>query len=300
MINIVNLDELYNQKINALVEKDNILRQSNGCTQNFKTLRIIKCANNNVHPQDAYIRSIQKIIENNSLNIKVEIVDVYSERHCVCELSYAQDKNYYILLMQPFPKEWKLDEITINNSVLTPYDLEGINSIHTSKFYNGTITDNIYPCTSKAVIDIIEFITGKTNGSGNTATIIGRSNIVGKPLIHMLLNRNYSVNICHSGTLKENIECNIGQSQIVITCIDKPEIFDNIDIFKNDSVIVDVGTCISERDGKLVGNISRNLYNVETDKNISITPVPKGVGRITPLILLENYYNLKFSHFYWR
>ena len=87
MINIVNLDELYKQKINTLVEKDNILRQSNGCTQNFKTIRIIKCATNNVHPQDAYIRSIQKIIENNSLNIKLEIVDVYSERHYVCELS---------------------------------------------------------------------------------------------------------------------------------------------------------------------------------------------------------------------
>lgn len=296
MTTLINLDELYKKKIDILVERDAIWKESHPCSKNV--INAIKYDDGKKHPQDAYIRNINKIIVDNLLNIEIKETVVYSERHFKDELKKAENNCEYILLLQPFPKEWSFNEGDIANMVLAPYDIEGIHPLHVTKFYNGKVNDNVYPCTAKAVTDIIEYVTGKSEGNGEFATIVGRSPIVGKPLIHMLLNKNYSVNICHSYTDKEDIRYCFGQSNIIITCLDKPEIFDDFSFFNKNTLIIDVGTCISEKDGKLVGNISREFYNLDIFDDIKITPVPKGVGRITPLILLENFYNLKFFYSY--
>ena len=116
---------------------------------------------------------------------------------------------------------------------------------------------------------------------GKNVVILGRSNIVGKPLLHCLLNKNATVTICHSKT--QNIKEITSKADILITAIGHPR-FVTSDMVKDDVVVIDVGINRLD-DGKIVGDV--DFENVK-EKASYITPVPGGVGPMTIAMLMNN------------
>ena len=156
-------------------------------------------------------------------------------------------------------------------------DIEGICNLNMGKLFVGERDVNI-PCTSKAVIEILDFY--DIDLTGKNVTIVGRSNIVGKPLIPQLLNKNATVTICHSKT--NNIDEILKKSDVIIMAIGKAK-FLKKEMIKNGAIIVDVG--INFQDGKMVGDVD---FEDVKDKAYAITPVPGGVGIVTNALLIDN------------
>mgnify|MGYP001624806837 FL=1 len=116
---------------------------------------------------------------------------------------------------------------------------------------------------------------------GKRAVIIGRSNIVGKPLIQCLLNKNATVTVCHSKT--QNIKEITSQADILVAALGKPK-FVTADMVKEGATVIDVGINRNE-DGKLVGDVD---FEEVSKKASYITPVPGGVGPMTIAMLMHN------------
>lgn len=137
----------------------------------------------------------------------------------------------------------------------------------------------IAPCTPHGVIQLLK--KHKVSISGKKAVVVGRSNIVGKPMALLLLEENATVTICHSKT--ENLREHLHQADIVVVAAGRPE-FLGQDDFSEGTVIVDVGIH-RKADGKLCGDVR---YGELTDVAWAMTPVPGGVGPMTIAMLLEN------------
>ena len=139
--------------------------------------------------------------------------------------------------------------------------------------------DSFISCTPYGVIKMLEEYNIPIEGK--RAVIIGRSNIVGKPLIQCLLNKNATVTVCHSRT--KNIEEITKEADILIAALGKPK-FVKEDMVKENAVVIDVGINRNE-EGKLVGDV--DFENV-SKKASYITPVPGGVGPMTIAMLMNN------------
>ena len=192
-------------------------------------------------------------------------------------LRLAKDSNVDGILVQlPLPKGINEDEI--------------LSLIPAGKDVDGFLPENIgntllnrpstVSCTPFGVLKLLES-TG-VNLSGKHAVIIGRSNIVGKPMASLLLNENCTVTICHSKT--QNLKEIALQADILVVAIGKPE-FVTGDMVKSGAIVIDVG--INRTEKGLVGDVQFS----SASKNASfITPVPGGVGPMTIATLMENTY----------
>lgn len=134
------------------------------------------------------------------------------------------------------------------------------------------------PCTPKGMIDYLEY--NNVNLSGELCVVIGRSKIVGKPMVNLLIDRGATVICCNSKT--KDLKTLTQQAKIVVSAVGKPEIFD-FSYFNESQILLDVGINLNAS-GKLCGDISRDVK----DKVTYATPVPGGVGLLTRLALLEN------------
>ncbi len=185
------------------------------------------------------------------------------------------DKIHGILLQSPLPKHLDIDEAF--REISPDKDVDGFNPVNVGKLCLNQ--DGFVSCTPNGVVKMLEEYNIPTEGA-NTV-IIGRSNIVGKPLVQCLLNKNATVTVCHSKT--KDIEKITQKADIVIAALGKPN-FVKSDMVKEGSVIIDVG--INRLDnGKIVGDI--DFENVEK-KASYITPVPGGVGPMTVAMLMSN------------
>ena len=180
-----------------------------------------------------------------------------------------------ILLQSPIPDSLDIREAF--NTIDYKKDVDGFNPINVGKLSIGE--DCFISCTPYGVIRMLEEYNIQIEGK--RAVIIGRSNIVGKPLIQCLLNKNATVTICHSKT--KNIEEITKEADILIAALGKPK-FVKEDMVKKDAVVIDVGINRNE-EGKLVGDV--DLENV-SKKASYITPVPGGVGPMTIAMLMNN------------
>ena len=135
------------------------------------------------------------------------------------------------------------------------------------------------PCTASAVIEILK--SSKIAIRGKNVVVVGRSELVGLPLFHMLLNKNATVTICHSKT--RNLIDYTKQADILIVAVGKKDLI-TPDMIKDNVVIIDVG--INRFDGKLYGDVSNDCISKASLK----TPVPGGVGPMTVISLMENVY----------
>ena len=178
-----------------------------------------------------------------------------------------------IMFQQPLSKE--LSELI---DVINPYkDIEGVGSNNMGKLFVGK-DDAIIPCTSKAVMEVFDFY--NIDLDGKKVVVVGRSNIVGKPLIPQLLQKNATITICHSKT--KNLKEETKNADVVIMAIGKPRFLKKEDI-KDGAILIDVG--INFENGKIVGDID---FEDVKDKASMCTPVPGGIGTITNAVLIDN------------
>ncbi len=179
-----------------------------------------------------------------------------------------------ILVQLPLPKQ--IDEHLIVNSVLPHKDVDGFTSVNLGNL----VSENkiIAPATAKAVLHLIESTGIKIEGKN--AVIVGRSNIVGKPVAMMLLDKNATVTICHSKT--KNLAEHTKKADILVVAVGKPKLITK-EMVKEGAVVIDVG--INRIGNKIVGDVDFN--NVKEVAGF-ITPVPGGVGPMTIAMLLDN------------
>lgn len=180
-----------------------------------------------------------------------------------------------ILLQSPIPKN--LDINLAFNKIDYRKDVDGFHPINVGKLSIGE--DCFISCTPFGVVKMLEEYNIEVQGKN--VVIIGRSNIVGKPLIQCMLKKNGTVTVCHSKT--QNIKEITKNADILIAALGKAK-FVTADMVKDGAVIIDVGINRND-DGKLVGDV--DFENVEK-KASYITPVPGGVGPMTIAMLMTN------------
>lgn len=180
-----------------------------------------------------------------------------------------------IILQLPIPKH--LNEFKLTQSIAKEKDIDGFNTDNIGNTYLDK--KSLVSCTAYGVINILDFY--KIPIEGKNICIAGRSNLVGKILAILLINRGATVTSCNSKTKK--IKSFINNSDIFISAIGSPHFFDDSYFDNQNLTIIDVGTNFQE--GKLVGDVD---FEQVKDKVQNITPVPGGVGVLTVTNLMNN------------
>lgn len=183
--------------------------------------------------------------------------------------------NHGILVQLPLPKTY--DEQKILLSISHGKDVDGFHPINIGKLLTGA--DCLKPCTPSGIIHLIE--SAGINIAGKDAVVVGRSNIVGKPLSLMLLQEDATVTICHSKTA--DLAKKVGDADILVAAVGKPE-FIRGEWIKPGATVIDVGINRLE-DGSLKGDVE---FDIAKEKAAFITPVPGGVGPMTIAMLMKN------------
>lgn len=187
------------------------------------------------------------------------------------------DKNIDGILVQlPLPKHLNEDEIC--NAIDTSKDVDGFKAENLGKVMLGK-EDGMVPCTPQGIMYLLDSIKD-INLYGMNGVVIGRSNIVGKPISSLLINRGVTTTVCNSRT--KNIEDVLRNADIIVAALGKPK-FLKENMVKEGAIIIDVG--INRVDGKLCGDV--DFENVSKLASF-ITPVPGGVGPMTIAMLLNN------------
>lgn len=180
-----------------------------------------------------------------------------------------------ILLQSPIPKSLDINEAF--RRISPEKDVDGFNPVNVGRL--SLNQDCFVSCTPYGIIKMLEAYNIPIEGEN--AVIIGRSNIVGKPLLQCLLNKNATVTVCHSKT--KNLEEITKKADILIAAIGKPK-FVTAEMVKQGATVIDVGINRTE-EGKLVGDVD---FESVLEKVNYITPVPGGVGPMTIAMLMSN------------
>ena len=191
--------------------------------------------------------------------------------------SLNNDENIDGILVQlPLPKHLNEDEIC--NAIDTSKDVDGFKAENLGKVMLGK-EDGMVPCTPQGIMYLLDSIKD-INLYGMNGVVIGRSNIVGKPISSLLINRGVTTTVCNSRT--KNIEDVLRNADIIVAALGKPK-FLKENMVKEGAIIIDVG--INRVDGKLCGDVD---YGNVSKLASFITPVPGGVGPMTIAMLLNN------------
>ncbi len=187
-----------------------------------------------------------------------------------------KDKKVHGILVQlPLPKH--IDEKAVINAISPDKDVDGFHVINAGRAVTGQ--DALVPCTPLGCIMLLKDALGDLTGLN--AVVIGRSNIVGKPMANLLLNENCTVTIAHSKTKDLPKVC--AQADILVAAVGKPKMV-KANWVKEGAVVIDVGINRGP-DGKLCGDVD---FEDVSPKTKAITPVPGGVGPMTIACLLKN------------
>lgn len=225
-----------------------------------------------------YVKNKSKACEEIGIEYKEYLLSEQTTRDELLNLIHElnADKNIDgILLQSPLPKHLDINEAF--KEIAVEKDVDGFNPINVGKL--SLNQDCFVSCTPYGIIKMLEAYNITIEGAN--AVIVGRSNIVGKPLLQCLLNKNATVTICHSKT--KNIEEITKNADILIAALGKPK-YIKANMVKQGAVVIDVGINRME-DGKIVGDV--DFEDVES-KASYITPVPGGVGPMTIAMLMSN------------
>ncbi len=183
-----------------------------------------------------------------------------------------------ILLQLPLPKSLSADESAFLNAINPAKDVDGFHPINVGKLMLGE-KDGLIPCTPHGCLKLLQAADIQIDGVH--AVIVGRSNIVGKPMAQLLLANNATVTVCHSHT--HNLKQICKSADILVVAVGRPK-FITADMVKEGAAVIDVGiNRIAPK--KLVGDVDfENVINVAG----AITPVPGGVGLLTIAMLMQN------------
>jgi len=188
----------------------------------------------------------------------------------------ADHEIHGILVQLPLPGH--LNKFEIVNSINYNKDVDGLTLINSGLLLNNRA--KLIPCTPLGVMKLLKYYDIELDGL--TATIINRSNLVGKPLATLMLEKNATVTICHSHT--KNMRSTLLNSDVIVTAVGNRQRFVlTEDMVSENSIIIDVGT--SRINGKLFGDVD---FEKVKEKAAYLTPVPGGVGPMTISMLLNN------------
>ena len=234
-------------------------------------LTVIQIGNNNA--SSSYIKNKKKVCDEVGIDCKHIHIENYENvpRRDIIEVIVKESMNPDV------------DGIILQLPIPDKYDLQSLqNSINFQKDVDGFLTTSSFiPCTPKGIMDWLDY--NNYELVGKNVTVIGRSNIVGKPLVNLLIERGATVTCCNSKT--KDLRQHTCNADVVISAVGKAKLLDS-SYFTNTELIVDVGINRDEN-GKLCGDVNYQEVT-NTLENIYVTPVPNGVGKLTTLALVEN------------
>lgn len=182
-----------------------------------------------------------------------------------------------IMLHKPLPEH--IDFQAAVNAISVHKDLEGMNVANLGEMFLGHF--HTVPCTPAAVMALLA--SSGIDPAGKDAVIVGRSEIVGKPLIHLLLQKNCTVSVCHSATSKAGrLAEHISRADILVAALGRPGLILG-EWVRPGAVVIDVG--INSVAGKITGDVE---FASAAERAAFITPVPGGVGPVTAVCLMRN------------
>ena len=240
----------------------------------------------NVAASSVYVKAKTKAAKEVGINVFDHHLEATTNQdeliNLINQLNNSEDIDG-ILVQLPLPKT--INEEVVLNSILPEKDADGFHPLNVGKLSISPKNDEnlMIPCTPYGCLLLLKELDIKL--VGKNAVVIGRSNIVGKPMAQLLLKESCTVTTVHSKTV--DIESICKNADILIVAIGKPE-FVNKDWVKEGAVIIDVGinrVKINEKKSKLVGDV---LFNDVEPKVSAISPVPGGVGPMTIACLLRN------------
>lgn len=209
----------------------------------------------------------------------IELPETATKEKLLAEIDRlnASDKIHGILVQLPLPKQIASCETEILRSIDPKKDVDGFHPVNVGRLVTGQKA--LIPCTPHGCLKMLQLAGIPIDGAN--AVIIGRSNIVGKPMAHLLLAENATVTICHSHT--KNLKEVTKKADILVAAVGRPK-FVTADMVKEGATVIDVGiNRIAPK--KLVGDV--DFENVKEVAG-AITPVPGGVGLLTVAMLMQN------------
>ena len=225
-----------------------------------------------------YVRNKKKTAEKLGINsLSIEYPADISEKELVAKIEELNnDKNVTAILVQlPLPKH--INKNKVIDAILPQKDVDGLTPYNLGKLFSGE-KPYVYPCTPKGILLLLDEYNIELDGKN--IVVIGRSNLVGKPVAQMLLNRNATVTMCHSHT--KNLSEITKTADIVVSAVGKNVIGEKM--LKSNCVVIDVGI-FRDENGKISGDVDfENVSKVTA----YISPVPGGVGPMTIASLMLN------------
>lgn len=229
---------------------------------------------------DVYVRQKKKMAEDLGYNFNhINLDENVNEDEILAIIDKLNNDDMVdgILVQMPIPST--LNVKRIQNAILPYKDVDGLTDINIGKLVHNE--DSLVACTPMGIIDLLDYY--NIDIEGKNVVIIGRSDLVGKPLASLMINRNATVTLCHSKTI--NLDFYTKNADILVVAIGKPN-FIKRDSVKEGAVIIDVGINRMSN-GMLCGDVD---FDDVKDKVSYITPVPGGVGQMTVAELALNTY----------
>lgn len=239
-------------------------------------LAVILVGNNDA--SRTYVKNKQKACEELGMHsVLVEMPEEISEEELLAKIEELNGDStiHGILVQLPIPKH--IDEKRVIESISPLKDVDGFHPINIGRMMTGQ--NAFLPCTPYGIMVLLE--ESGISIAGKHVVVVGRSNIVGKPVGQLLLNQNATVTYCHSKT--KDLALHTSQADILIAAVGIPN-FIKAEHIKEGAVVIDVGINRNE-EGKLCGDVA---FDEVGEKAGFITPVPKGVGPMTITMLMYN------------
>lgn len=232
-----------------------------------------------------YVKNKKKTAENLGINsIVINYPSNISEKILLDKIQELNNDNKItaILVQLPLPKH--IDKFKIIDAIAPEKDVDGLTPYNSGKLFSGE-EPYVYPCTPKGILLLLDEYNIEL--AGKHVVVIGRSNLVGKPVAQMLLNRNATVTMCHSHT--KNLSDITKTADIIVSAVGKNIIGEKM--LKSDCVVVDVGI-FKDINGKICGDVD---FASASKIAAYISPVPGGVGPMTIASLMLNTVELADS-----
>jgi len=242
-----------------------------------KKLKLVVISVGSDEASKVYVKQKEKM----AISVGYDFLNLHFDKICEDDLIKEidvlnKDKDVTGIIVQlPLPNY--LDKDKILNTVSPLKDVDGLTNSNFIKLIKKE--ECLIPCTPKGVVSLLDYY--NISFENKKVVIIGRSELVGLPLFHLLLNKNATVTMCHSKT--QNLIDYTKSADILIVAVGKKELI-TPDMIKDGVVIIDVG--INRSQDKLYGDVSNECMNLAS----LMTPVPGGVGPMTVISLMENVY----------
>ena len=265
-------------KIVAKSIKDKVREEVKQLNASGKTVTLAVIQVGNSDASSVYVRNKEKACEECGIESRIiHVVEETSQDMLLAVIEMLNDDETIdgILVQLPLPEH--IDESAVIRAIAPEKDVDGFHPVNVGKHMIGE--DTFVPCTAAGIIRLLDYYDIPIEGKD--CVVVGRSNIVGKPVAMELLKRTGTVNICHSKT--NLLISHTRFANILICAVGEPKFFNRM-LVRDNTVVIDVGIHRQE-DGSLCGDV--DIESVQ-DMDISITPVPGGVGPLTVAMLMEN------------